>query len=69
VECPAGEWQVVQRRAGRARIARFPNEQVDRALMQWNASNTEGVRFTLWSKKKRLQPGESLRLDADYTMR
>jgi hypothetical protein len=68
-ECPDGEWQLVQPRAGRAWTARFPGEQVDRAFMQWNATNTEGVRFTLWSRKKNLQPGESLRLDADYTMR
>jgi hypothetical protein len=68
-EGPDHEWQLVQPHAGRTWTARFSNEQVDRAQMQWSANSTEVVRFTLWSKKKSLQPGESLRLDADYTMR
>lgn len=61
-----GEWRAVNRRTGRILVNRFPKEQVVRGLLTWTAKNQNRVTFALWSEKRSLQPGERLRLDADY---
>lgn len=63
---PDGELQVVNRRTGRIVVSRFPKQQVARATLNWTAKNQCRVTFAVWSPKRILKPGESLRLDADY---
>ncbi|MBI3693945.1 MAG: DUF5107 domain-containing protein, partial [Acidobacteria bacterium] len=60
-EQPDGEW-----RLDAAVVNRFRKEQVERALLSWTAKGPPRVTLGLWSAKRRLGPGESLRLEADY---
>ncbi|HZT30682.1 MAG TPA: DUF4838 domain-containing protein [Bryobacteraceae bacterium] len=63
-------WQDGQRPAGEWRVAgwwnRFPQAQVERTLVSWTAKGDARVIFGLWSPVRRLAPGETLRLEADY---
>jgi hypothetical protein len=45
---------------------RFTKAQVARCFVRWVAKNQNLVSFVLWSEKRRLEPGESMRLDAEY---
>jgi hypothetical protein len=45
---------------------RFTKAQVERCFVRWGAKNQNVVGMVLWSEKRRLEPGESMRLDADY---
>jgi hypothetical protein len=63
---PDGEWRIVNRRAGLMLTNRFPKAQVERCIARWVAKNRNSVSLVLWSEKRRLEPGESMRFDADY---
>ncbi len=68
-QAPQGEWRVVNASTGLQLTNRFTTEQADRAVLDWSAKNANRVSLRLWSKRKTLQPGEALRLDADYDLR
>ena len=57
----APEWRLTG-----AIVARAPAVEVDRCAIAWSAKGPGRVTFTLWSKKRTLQPGEELRLNAEY---
>ena len=63
---PNGELRMINRRAGLMLTNRFNPSQVARSSVRWIAKNQNIVVFILWSGKKRLEPGESMQLDADY---
>ena len=63
---PDGEWRMVNPRAGLTLTNRFTKAQVERCYVRWAAKNQNAVGLVLWSGKRRLGPGESMRLDADY---
>jgi hypothetical protein len=65
---PDGEWRIVNRRAGLTLVNRFTKAQVERCFVRWGAKNQNVVGLVLWSAKRRLEPGESMRLDADYAL-
>jgi hypothetical protein len=65
---PDGEWRIVNPKAGLMLTNRFKKEQVARCFLRWVAKNQNLVSFVLWSQKQRLEPGESMRLDADYEL-
>jgi hypothetical protein len=63
---PDGEWRIVNQRAGFTLTNRFTKAQVERCFVRWGAKNQNVVGLVLWSGKRRLEPGESMGLDADY---
>jgi hypothetical protein len=65
---PDGEWRIVNRRAGLTLVNRFTKTQVERCFARWGAKNQNVVGLVLWSGKRRLEPGESIRLDAEYVI-
>ncbi|MBI3471714.1 MAG: DUF4838 domain-containing protein [Candidatus Solibacter usitatus] len=66
IEQPGGEWQVLSARAGLSLANRFVPDQVERSFLSWTAKGSPRVTFGLWSKARRLEPGERLRLEAVY---
>jgi hypothetical protein len=64
---PACEWRVVDLKTGLALVNNFPPEQADRASLVFSAKNVSRVTLALWSPKRTLKPGESMRLNADYS--
>ena len=66
---PQGEWRIINSATGLVLSNRFAAGQADRAVLDWSAKNANRVSLRLWSKKKVLQPGETMRLDADYEVR
>ncbi len=56
-----GEWRVTSRV-----VARTRPEEMDRCAIAWSAKGPGRVTLTLWSKKRSLQPGDSLTLGAEY---
>jgi len=63
---PDGDWRMINRRAALMLTNRFNPAQVARCSIFWVAKNQNIVRFVLWSGKRLLEPGQSMRLDADY---
>ncbi|SPE37858.1 Glycosyl hydrolase family 67 (modular protein) [Candidatus Sulfopaludibacter sp. SbA6] len=63
---PDGEWRVVNRRGGLVMVNRFPKEQVGRCSLTWTAKSENRVGLTVWSVSRVLQPGEQVKLAADY---
>ena len=57
---PAGEWRVG------TLLNRFPQAQVERTWLNWTAKGDPRVVFGLWSPIRKLAPGETLDLEADY---
>ena len=64
-DLPAGEW-LLRTPAG-SWSARFPPERISRASAEWMDREIARVRLRLWSPKTTLRPGESLRLEVDYS--
>ena len=65
-DVPAGEWSL--RRAGMAEVTnRFDRTLAERATFSWTAKGGSRVTLGVWSKKRTLQPGERLRITADYS--
>jgi len=66
---PAGEWRAVHLKTGLTLVNSFPADQPDRASLMFSAKNSSRVTLALWSPKRTLKPGESMRLNADYLVR
>ena len=66
---PDGEWTLTGVGTQMAVVNSFPQEQVARCLVNWNAKAKNLVRMSLWSAKRTLGPGETLKLQADYEIR
>jgi hypothetical protein len=47
-------------------VNRFPKDQVTRCSLNWTAKADYRVTMGLWSAKRTLAPGETLKLEADY---
>jgi hypothetical protein len=65
---PAGEWRAVNRGVGMTLKNRFSLDQVPRCRLWWRGRGENKVNLSLWSEKKDLRAGESLRLDAEYVV-
>jgi hypothetical protein len=63
---PDGEWRLINTALGLALINRFPPDQVERCRLWWRGRKQNTISLGLWSPKRTLAPGESLRLEADY---
>ena len=63
---PDGEWHVINRAGGPARVNRFPNAQVARCYLDWEHVNENRVGMAVVSPRRMLQPGERLTLQSDY---
>ncbi|HCC57338.1 MAG TPA: hypothetical protein DEQ47_08740 [Solibacterales bacterium] len=63
---PDGEWHVVKRSGGLIPVNHFHQEQVSRCALNWSAKGENRVSLAVWSKKRTLGPGETLKLEADY---
>ncbi|MBI5283152.1 MAG: DUF4838 domain-containing protein [Candidatus Solibacter usitatus] len=64
---PAGEWRAVHAPSGLTLVHAFPPEQADRATLAFSAKNSSRVTMSVWSPKRRLKPGEQLRLESEYS--
>jgi hypothetical protein len=65
-EQPDGEWVLSGAGTDEALVNRFPKEQVSRCFAQWTGKTENAATMGLWSAKRSLRPGESLKLEADY---
>lgn len=65
-EQPEGEWRLVNPKADLLLVNRFSKQQVSRAGLSWTAKGNHRATLALWSQKRRLEPGERLRLDLEY---
>jgi len=63
---PDGEWTLTGVGTRMALVNSFPKDQVTRAFMNWSGKADSRVTLTLWSAKRTLAPGETLKLEADY---
>jgi hypothetical protein len=65
VSVPAGSWTLV--RTGIPAVEnRFPAELAERTSLNWTAKGGPRVTFGVWSKKRTVPAGGSLRLESDY---
>jgi hypothetical protein len=64
---PNGEWRAVHLKSGLALVNTFPLDQADRASLMFLAKNSSRVTLALWTPKRTLKPGDSMRLNADYS--
>ena len=65
-EQPDGEWMLSETGAGLVLVNRFPKDQVSRCFAHWTGKAENAVTLGLWSAKRALGPGETLKLEADY---
>jgi hypothetical protein len=63
---PEGEWTLSGFGPGFSVVNRFPRDQVTRGLLIWSAKAQNLVRMGIWSAQRTLQPGDILKLEADY---
>ena len=63
---PDGEWVLSGAGTEETLVNRFPKEQVSRCFAQWQGKTENAVTMGLWSAKRTLAPGETLKLEADY---
>jgi hypothetical protein len=47
-------------------VNRFPKDQVSRCFAGWTGKAENAVTLGLWSAKRALAAGETLKLEADY---
>ncbi len=65
---PGGQWRLIPG-GGSPRLGNvFPREQVERASVNWNGKANQSAILTIWSAKRKLAPGERLRLDSTYLL-
>jgi len=67
-DVPAGEWQLVDQKAGTTVAATFKPEQVGYCLLNWSGEQGR-VNLELFSPETKLAPGESLVMDQSYEVR
>jgi hypothetical protein len=65
-EQPDGEWMLLGAGTGLVLVNRFPKDQVSRCFTDWTGKAENAVTLGLWSAKRTLGPGETLKLEADY---
>jgi hypothetical protein len=65
---PDGEWTLTGVETRMAVVNSFPKEQVMRAYVNWSGRADSRVTMTLWSARRTLAPGETLKLEADYAI-
>jgi hypothetical protein len=65
-EQPDGEWMLSEVAPGLALVNRFPKDQASRCFARWTAKTENSLTMGIWSVKRSLAPGESLKLEADY---
>jgi hypothetical protein len=63
---PDGEWTLTGVATQMAVVNSFPKDQVTRCYVNWSGKADSRVTMTLWSAKRTLAPGETLKLEADY---
>jgi hypothetical protein len=63
---PDGEWRVVNLRGGPVTVNRFPKDQMGRCFLTWTATSENRVGLAVSSVRRVLQPGERVKLEADY---
>jgi hypothetical protein len=63
---PDGEWTLTAVGTQMAVVNSFPKDQVTRSYVNWLGKADSRVTLTLWSAKRTLAPGETLKLEADY---
>ncbi|MEN6533212.1 MAG: DUF4838 domain-containing protein [Bryobacteraceae bacterium] len=62
---PDGEWSLLSGSAARL-VNRFPSADAERTQLSWTGKGAHKVTLTVWSKKKTLATGESIRLASSY---
>lgn len=67
-DLPRGNWTLLGLGMNLAVINRFPTDQVSRCLVNWTGKAENRVTLTLWSAKRSLAPGETLKLVGDYEL-
>jgi hypothetical protein len=65
-EQPDGEWMLSEVAPGLALVNRFPKDQVSRCFARWTGKTENSLTLGIWSAKRSLAPGETLKLEADY---
>ena len=65
-EQPDGEWTLVEAGIGPLLFNRFPKDQVSRCFARWTGKTENSVTWGIWSAKRTLAPGETLKLEAGY---
>ena len=65
---PDGEWQLLNRTMRLTLVNRFAKDQVERCTVSWRARGENRVTLALWSRQTLLSPGQSLQLNADYSV-
>ena len=65
---PDGEWTLTGMGALGAVVNRFPKDQVARCSLNWTGKAESRVTMGLWSARRTLAPGETLRLGGDYAI-
>jgi hypothetical protein len=65
-EQPDGEWMLSEAGTGLVLVNRFPKDQVSRCFAHWTGKAENAMTLGLWSAKRALGPGETLKLEADY---
>jgi len=68
-EQPDGEWMLSEAGPGLALVNRFPKDQVSRCFARWTGKTDNSAIMGIWSIKRSLAPGETLKLEADYEIR
>ena len=63
---PDGEWMVSEEGTDLVLVNRFPKDQVSRCFARWTGKAENSVTLGLWSAKRTLSPGDTLKLEADY---
>lgn len=63
---PDGEWTLTVPGARMAVVNSFPKDQVARCVVIWARRRSSPVTMNLWSAKRTLAPGETLKLEAHY---
>jgi hypothetical protein len=62
---PEGEWSL-QRQGLQPVSNRFAAALTSRATFSWTPKGGSRASFGVWSKRQRLEPGQSVELEADY---
>jgi len=68
-EQPDGEWMVSEAGPGLALVSSFPKHQVSRCFARWTGKTENSLTLGIWSVKRSLAPGETLKLETDYGIR
>jgi hypothetical protein len=68
-EQPNGEYTLTGVGTRMAVVNSFPKDQVTRCMVKWSRRKEAPLTMTLWSAKRSLAPGATLKLEADYEIR